>query len=115
MIMSSCKRNRNVPFGRIAAGGQDGRETTDGTERIAERKSHGTRETGAVDDTGGGEGTQSELPTRTADICRLSGGGDISIGLRHPARNVLTKSNPGNNIPTDDKRFLLDGETGFIM
>jgi hypothetical protein len=38
MIMSSGKRNRNVSFGKIAAGGRNGRETADGTKGIVEWK-----------------------------------------------------------------------------
>jgi hypothetical protein len=57
MIMSSGKRNRNVPFGRIMAGGQDGRETTNGTAGIVERKSYGIGEARETDDTGDGERT----------------------------------------------------------
>jgi hypothetical protein len=49
MIMSSCKRNRNVPFGKIAAGGRYGRETADGTKGIAEKESDGTGEAGTTD------------------------------------------------------------------
>jgi hypothetical protein len=49
MIMSSCKRNRNDLFGRIAAGGREDRETANGTKGIAERESDGTGEAGKTD------------------------------------------------------------------
>jgi hypothetical protein len=39
------RRNRNVPFGKIAAGGRDGREISDGTERDIGRESDGTGKT----------------------------------------------------------------------
>ena len=54
MIKSSCKRNRNVPFGRMAVGGGDGREPTDGIKGIVAGESNGIGEIGADDDTGGG-------------------------------------------------------------
>jgi hypothetical protein len=71
MIMSSYSHNRNVPSGRMAAGGQDGWEITYGTEGIAERKSYGTGEALPDEDTGSGKRTESKLPAGTADICRL--------------------------------------------
>jgi hypothetical protein len=46
MIKSPCKRNRNDPFGRIAAGGEHGREITNGTKGIVEGKTDGTGEAG---------------------------------------------------------------------
>jgi hypothetical protein len=52
MRMSPCKRNRNDPFGRIAVGGEYGRETTNGTQGIVEGKTDENGEAGeaAVED-----------------------------------------------------------------
>jgi hypothetical protein len=50
----------------MAAGGQDGREITYGTEGITERKSYGTGEARTDDDTDSGTGTESKLPAGTA-------------------------------------------------
>jgi hypothetical protein len=46
LIFFGRKHYKNVPFGKIAAGGRDRRETADGTNGIAERESDGTGEAG---------------------------------------------------------------------
>ncbi|MHB9293986.1 hypothetical protein Holit_03109 [Hollandina sp. SP2] len=40
MILSASKRHSNVLLGKIAGGGQDDRETANGTKGIAQRKRH---------------------------------------------------------------------------
>jgi hypothetical protein len=59
------------PFGKITAGEKNGREITDGTERIAERESDGAGKAGTDDHTGGVDRAESELPAGAADICGL--------------------------------------------
>ena len=53
----------------MAAGGGDGREPTDGIKGIVAGESNGIGETGADDDTGGGERTERQLPAGAAALC----------------------------------------------
>jgi hypothetical protein len=85
MIMSPCKGNRNDLIGIIAAGGEHGRETTNGTEGIVEGKTDGNGESGenAVED--GSAGVESELPTREADLCGIVGRETETADIPKPA------------------------------
>jgi hypothetical protein len=60
-------KTRNDLFGRIAAGGGDGREAANGRKGIVTRKSDGTGKAGSVDDSGCGARIESKLPARAAD------------------------------------------------
>jgi hypothetical protein len=93
MIMSSCKRNRNALFGKIAARGRNGRETADGTKGIVERESGGTGEAGTTGDTDRSKRTESGLSAGAADICRIRSGSGavISVMENTTVEGVLLK------------------------
>jgi hypothetical protein len=95
MIMSPCKRNRNDPFGRIAAGGEYGREITNGIEGIVEGK---TDETGEAEEDAienGSPGVESELPVGEADLRSIPERGRAGAGPRQCGEALESEAGGG--------------------